>query len=129
MRDSGLTAVGLDEIIEIVAGFPETSHQSQTGQHTALLVRKKKFGYHLVDHHGDGRVALQCKADKGDNHALVAEDPERFFLPPYMTQHGWIGLYLDLGSIDWDEVRELLTDAYLLTAPKTLARQVEAELS
>lgn len=127
MGDSDLSPTGVDQMIEIVCGLPETSHQSN-GQHTAFLVRKKKFAYHLVDHHGDGRVALQCKAAAGDNHALVAEDAERFFLPPYMTQHGWIGLYLDVESIDWDEVRELLVDAYLLTAPKTLARTVEARL-
>lgn len=128
MGDSELKPIGLDRMIEIAAELPETSHGSG-GQHTSFLVRKKKFAYHLVDHHGDGRVALQCKAAKGDNDALVAEDAERFFMPPYMARHGWIGLHLDLGSIDWNEVRELLTDAYLLTAPKTLVRQVEERLS
>ena len=28
---------------------------------------------------------------------------------------------LDVGTVDWEEVRELVTDAYLLTAPKRLA--------
>jgi hypothetical protein len=94
------------------------------GQHHAFLVRGKKFAYFLVDHHGDGRVAVQCKAEKGLNATLVDVDPERFFLPPYMAHHGWIGLYVDAGRIDWDELEDLLRDAYRLTAPKSLARQV-----
>ena len=57
----------------------------------------------------------------------VVESLPGTFLPPY--QHGWIGRYLDLGSVDWDEVRDLLTHACLLTAPKTPARQVEAGFS
>ena len=64
------------------------------------------------------------KAAHGDNQAMVASDPTRLFLPKYMAHHGWVGLYLDLGTVDWTEVEELVTDAYLLTAPKTLARNV-----
>jgi hypothetical protein len=94
-------------------------------QHTAFAVRGKKFAYHLVDHHGDGRIALECKAAPGQNTSLVASDPDRFFLPMYMAHHGWVGLYLDVGRIDWQEVRELVTDAYLLIAPKRLAQQFE----
>jgi len=93
-------------------------------QHKSYAVRKKKFAYHVVDEHGDGRVALVCKAEKGDNEALVASDPVRFFLPKYMAHHGWVGLYLDLGSVDWNEVQELMTDAYVLTAPKKLVAEL-----
>ena len=69
-------------------------------------------------------MSFQCKAAKGENHQLVASEPDRFFMPPYMAQHGWIGMWLDRGKIDWTEIRELATDAYLLSAPKRLAAQV-----
>jgi hypothetical protein len=117
------TARDLGRLAEICRALPEV--EVATGQHTAFMVRGKKFAYHLVDHHGDGRIAFQCKAAPGENRALVASDPERFFLPPYMTQHGWVGLYLDRGRVDWQEVTELMTDAYLLIAPKRLARVVQ----
>jgi hypothetical protein len=108
----------------ICAALPEvviTRHD----QHTAFEVRGKKFAWHVVDEHGDGRVAVLCKAGRGDNEALVAGDPTRLFLPKYVAHHGWVGLYLDLGTIDWDEVGELVTDSYLLTAPSKLAAQVQ----
>jgi len=36
-----------------------------------------------------------------------------------------VGLRLDAGRIDWDLVAELVTDSYLLVAPKRLAGKVE----
>lgn len=95
-----------------------------SGQHTALSVRKKKFAYYLVDHHGDGRVSLTCKGPKGLNGSLVERDPATFFLPPYMAHHGWIGVHLDTGPVDWHELEAFLIDAYRRTAPKSLTRLV-----
>lgn len=34
-------------------------------------------------------------------------------------------MYLDTGDFDWDEIAELVTDAYRLVAPKTLVKQVD----
>lgn len=48
-------------------------------------------------------------------------DPETFFRPAYVAQHGYVGVYLDTGGVDWDEVSELIIDAYRLAAPKKLA--------
>ena len=83
------------------------------------------MGWHTVDHHGDGRLALTLKAAKGDNAALVSSDPTRFFMPPYMAHHGYVGVYLDVDDVDWEEIRELITDAYRLAAPKTLAKRID----
>ncbi|MEN3274183.1 MAG: hypothetical protein V7636_2944 [Actinomycetota bacterium] len=94
----------------------------RTQQHSTFVVREKKFAYYLVDHHGDGRVSFECKAERGINASLVDADSERFFLPKYMAHHGWLGLFLDIGEVDWDEVETFLTDAYCLTAPKALVR-------
>ena len=107
---------------KICERFPEV--EVRTGQHHTFLVRTKKFAYYLIDHHGDDRVSLQCKADKGLNEILVAGDDELFFLPPYMAHHGWIGIYLDVGRADWDQIEMFLTDAYRLAAPKTLTRNL-----
>jgi hypothetical protein len=102
--------------------FPEVAVRA--GQHHAFLVRGKKFAYFLVDHHGDGRVTVECKAEKGLNATLVDADPGRFFLPPYMAHHGWIGVYVDGADVDWAELEDLLADAYRLVAPKSLGRHV-----
>jgi hypothetical protein len=105
------------------AALPEA--EIRDGQHWALSVRGKRFAYHVVDHHGDGRVALHARAARGDNAALVASDPERFFLPPYLAHHGWVGLYTDGDEVDLAELRELIEDAYRLTAPKRLVARLD----
>jgi hypothetical protein len=58
------------------------------------------------------------------NGALVDADPERFFLPPYLAQHGWIGLWLDDGAVDWTEIEAHLVDAHRLSAPGSLLKDL-----
>ena len=112
---------------KICLSLPETTREDK-GQHAAFLVRKKIFAYYLNDHHGDGIVAVTCKVLPGDNTALSAASPERFYLPAYIGSRGWVALRLDVGEIDWDEVSELATTSYRLIAPKSLAALVPTTL-
>jgi hypothetical protein len=96
------------------------------GPHAGFYIRKKTFAYFLDDHHGDGIVGVTCKVLPGDNKALVASDPARFYMPAYIASKGWVGLRLDLGQVDWKEVKELVTHSYLLVAPKRLAAAVQS---
>jgi hypothetical protein len=48
-------------------------------------------------------------------------------MPAYIGHRGRVGLRLDAGKIDWDEVKELLTDSYRRVAPKRLAAMVKIE--
>jgi hypothetical protein len=49
--------------------------------HTGYLLRGKRFAWLLVDHHGDGRLALWVKAPPGEQDALVSSDARRYFVP------------------------------------------------
>jgi predicted DNA-binding protein (MmcQ/YjbR family) len=113
----------LVRLTAICLALPEAS-RDYNGQHASYLVKKKTFAYYLDDHHGDGIVALACKVLTGDNARLAASDPARFYLPPYIGPRGWVALRLDTGEIDWDEVSELVSGSYQLTAPKRLAALV-----
>jgi len=53
--------------------------------------------------------------------------PADFICPAYIASKGWIALRLDVGKVDWDEVRELLLGSYALIAPKRLAERVKTE--
>jgi phosphoribosylglycinamide formyltransferase-1 len=86
--------------------------------HWSYAVRGKKFAYYLDDHHGDGRVAVTFRAAPGEQARLVAADPARFFVPAYMGVHGWAGLRLDTGPVDWDEVERFVTDSHAFVALK-----------
>jgi hypothetical protein len=105
----------------ICEAFPEAEASSRTGQHSAFAVRGKKFAYYTVDHHGDGRLALHCKAPPGIQAELVATDPVRYFVPAYLGPRGWLGIDLEAPATDWDDVAARLRQAYLMTAPKRLA--------
>ena len=117
----------LTRLTEIALALPEATRQIH-GSHAQFLVGKKTFAYFLNDHHGDGIVAISGKVLPGDNKALAEAQPKRFYLPAYIASRGWVALRLDVGKIDWDEVRELLVSSYTLIAPKRLADRVEAEL-
>ncbi len=97
------------------------------GRHLAFVVRKRTFGYFTDDHHGDGRLALIVKASQGEQAVLVASDAEHYFVPSYLGPRGWVGYWLDVASVDWAEVRELLAESYCLCAPKKLAATVTNE--
>ena len=60
--------------------------------HAAFLVRKTVFAYYLNDHHGDGIISVCCKVLPGDNEALIAAHPERFYMPAYIGPRGWVAL-------------------------------------
>jgi len=110
----------LVRLTKICLALPESTRERQ-GEHAAFRVRKKTFAYFLNDHHGDGIVAVTCKVLPGDNTALAAASPERFYIPAYIGPRGWVALRLDKGHIDWDEVSELVTGSYRMVAPKRLA--------
>jgi predicted DNA-binding protein (MmcQ/YjbR family) len=109
----------LVRLTKICLALPEAS-RVLSGDHAGFTVRKKTFGYFLNNHHGDGIVAVTFKAAPGDNAKLVALDPTRFYLPAYVGPRGWVGLRLDVGSVDWDEVADFVGDSYRLVAPKRL---------
>jgi hypothetical protein len=114
----------LARVTSICLSLPEATREQQ-GQHAGFLVRKKHFAYYLNDHHGDGIVGITCKVLPWDNARLISVNPDRFYMPAYVGARGWVGLRLDHGEPDWDEVRELLTHSYLQTAPKRLVALVE----
>jgi predicted DNA-binding protein (MmcQ/YjbR family) len=116
----------LSRLTEIALAFPETTRQIY-GSHAQFLVRERTFAYFLDNHHGDSIVAVTCKVLPGDNKALVEAQPRRFYLPAYIGSRGWVALRLDVGKVDWEEVRELLLSSYALVAPKRLAALVTTD--
>lgn len=113
----------LTRLTEIGLALPEAIRECM-GDHVSFSVRGKKFAYFLNDHHGDGIVSVCFRTEPGENEVLVASDPSRFYSPAYIGPRGWVGLRLDLGEVDWDEVTDFVTDSYRLAAPKRLAVRI-----
>jgi len=114
----------LIRLTRICLALPE-SVREYNGQHAGFLVKKRTFAYFLNDHHGDGMVAVTCKVLPGDNKALAAAQPARFYVPAYIGPKGWVALRLDAGEIDWDEVADLVAGSYCLVGPKKLAAAIQ----
>jgi hypothetical protein len=114
----------LDALRERCMALPEATERLSHGE-PAWFVRDRKTFVTYADHHHDDRLAFWCAAPPGAQEALVASDPEKFFVPPYVGGRGWIGVRLDVPT-DWDEIADLVTDAYREVAPKRLLAELDA---
>jgi hypothetical protein len=116
----------LTQLTRICLALPEATRECM-GSHAGFRIRKKTFAYFLNDHHGDGIVSVACKALPGENTALAAAQPDRFYLPAYIGPKGWVALRLDIGKVDWEEVAELVAASYRQIAPKRLVGLLPAQ--
>ena len=105
--------------------LPEATERMSHGAPTFFVDGKKTFVMFHDDHHGDGRLALWVAAPPGVQAAMIDEDPEQFFFPPYVGSRGWLGVRLDRDP-DWDEVTAIVLEAYRSVAPKKLLAQLDA---
>jgi hypothetical protein len=63
---------------------------------------------------------------RAERDALVASEPDKFLMPsPADTRYEWVCVRLE--SIDLDELRELLVDAWRMCVPKKVATAYETE--
>lgn len=100
---------------EICLGLPQTEEFVSHGTPNFRIARGRSFATYCVNSHGDGRIALWLKAADGAQQRLVEEDPDLFFVPPYVGPAGWIGVNLDRG-LDWTAVMQLVRDAWKTVA-------------
>jgi len=76
--------------------LPETDEVSSHGSPN-FRVRGKTFASFVVNHHGDGRVALWLNLPTGAQDWYVSTASPQFFVPPYVGSRGWLGVHLDKG--------------------------------
>lgn len=114
----------LDRLREICLALPETTQRQSHGEPT-WFVRDKKTFVTYANHHHDDILGFWCAAPDGAQAILVASDPQRFYRPPYVGHRGWLGVRLDV-EVDWDEVADLVEDAYRTVAPTTLVARLDS---
>ncbi|MFE6865842.1 MmcQ/YjbR family DNA-binding protein [Kitasatospora sp. NPDC057692] len=100
----------------ICLALPEVDERISHGEPTwfAGAGRRARVFAMLADHHHDDRLAFWCPAAAGAQEFLVAEEPERYFRPPYAGHRGWVGVRLDVLPLDWERIEDLLADAHAL---------------
>ena len=71
------------------------------------------------------RASVFVMSESSLREQVAAADPARFSVPAYLGAKGWVGVRPDVGRVDWAGIRELITDAYRLQAPRTLVAQLD----
>jgi hypothetical protein len=111
MRASALRSFALS--------LPEAEERETWGEAT-YRVRNKIF----MVMGSDGKRA-SVKATHEEQEAVLTENPAAFHYPSYVGVHGWIGVVVS--RVRTDEMRELVTEAWRMTAPKRLVKSFDEE--
>jgi hypothetical protein len=116
-------ARGVNEAVrEVCLSLPEAEEVVSHG-FPDFRVRGKTFASYVVNHHGDGRVALWLNAPSGSQDHYSKSEPKHFFVPPYVGPRGWLGVHLNKG-LSWQRVAALVRQAYEKVAPRALADSI-----
>lgn len=106
------------EVRAIVERLPDAVEQETWG-HPTFRVRNKMFAAMAAD-----GATISIKATREEQQALMQGDGETFFHPKFVGVHGWIGV--TLARVDGDELRELLVEAWRMTAAKRAVAAYDA---
>lgn len=107
---------------EVCLCLPDTNQTTNHGS-PDFRVAGKTFATLVINHHGDGHLALWLRSPPGAQSMYVDGEPEYFYVPPYVGPKGWLGVDLDHG-LSWLRIADLVREAYIQVAPKTLTREL-----
>ena len=108
----------LTKLRKLSASFPETK-EGETWEHPTFRVRDKifaSFGEH------QGRPSIGVKQTKAEQ-AVLIEHPG-IFVPPYVGQHGWVGIWVD--DVEWPMIADLVESSYRKVALKRMIKALDA---
>ena len=114
---TGAALEHLGRVRRICLAMPDSSEKLSHGEPT-FFVRKKVFAMFDNNHHDGGHIAVWIPAAPGVQEMLVHTWPEKYFRPPYVGVRGWVGV--ELARVGDDELTSHISDAWRMTAPKTL---------
>jgi len=111
-KDNGAQIKRLRRIcLSIPGAMEKLSHGEPT-----FFTPKRVFAMFADNHHGDGHIAAWLAAASGVQEAVIEEDPETYFRPPYVGPAGWIGV--ELSRVDDEQLGALVREAFNLIAAK-----------
>jgi hypothetical protein len=111
----------IERLRSLALSLPEVTERLSHGELSFFCGKQ----FVMVDdhHHGADHLAFWCAAPPGAQEELVGSDPERYFRPPYVGHRGWVGVRIDRVAgrePDWDEIAEVVRDAYRQVSPGRL---------
>ena len=120
MAKAKSTKAAIERLRKICLVLPEVE-EKPFGGHTAPAFRVRDKLFVMTSEDG---TTMNCKGASGVQQALIAGEPDKFFVPRYTGKNGWIGIRLDVDQ-DWDEIAELVEESWRRTAPKRVVTQFD----
>lgn len=105
-----------DDIRQIALSLPGAYERESYGGRPSWRTQPRMFTW-IRDEPDALVVWVESLEDK---EALIASDPGKFFTTPHYDGHAITLVRLE--AVDIDEARELITDSWLLRAPRSLTR-------
>lgn len=114
----------LDRLRALCLAQPRAVEKVSHGMPVFFIEKGKTFAWYSNDHHGTGIVAILVKTSGPDEQATLVEiDPDLFYRPAYLAPSGWIGMRLDTGGTDWDQVEARIEQSWAYAATPRLREQ------
>lgn len=102
----------LERLRKICLAIPGAVEKLSHGEPTWFTGPKGKvFAMFDNHHHGAAHISVYTPATLDLQEALVAEEPERYWVPPYVGAKGWIAIILDTKP-DWAIVARLVREGF-----------------
>ncbi|MGE7768172.1 MmcQ/YjbR family DNA-binding protein [Peribacillus sp. NPDC096540] len=99
--------LALPEAVELIDGFG----------HNTFKINGKSF---VISGESEKGFSLSLKSNRETQELLLQK--ENFFKTPYIGHHGWVSIQ-NPNRGDWDELIDLIQEAYLRAAPKRLVKK------
>jgi hypothetical protein len=109
----------LDEVARMALALPETEEVPAWEGERTWRVRNKIFVMGAP-----GYPHITVKTSPAEQAELIAVDPDTYAFAPYVGRFGWT--QVRLSTVDSEQLRELVVEAWRRTAPKRLVAQFDS---
>ena len=118
----------LGRLREFCLSLPQSTEVEAWGAATFRVGKIFAMYASPTSHHSGGRPAVWIYSIGVEQDLVIRSRPDKYFKPAYVGPYGWIGAWLDQNP-PWDEIEELLRDAWRRRAPKKVIPLLDGETS
>lgn len=111
------TANMLENLRKICLALPEAVEHIDGFGHNTFKINGKSY---VISGEKENGFGISFKSDRETQELLLQK--EHFSKTPYIGHHGWVSIQNPQDE-NWDELNDLIQEAYLHAAPKRLVKK------
>jgi predicted DNA-binding protein (MmcQ/YjbR family) len=105
------------KVRDICMAFPEVTEGIDKFGHTSFRIKDKPF---VMLGEYEGNIFMSIKTLMETQELLIQSG--KFKKSPYIGRHGWSSIS-DISAINWMEMKDLLLEGFLRSAPKRIVKE------